>query len=348
MLQWFTNRMQLAGLMAFLAKKTVPQHRHSFWYFWGGLALFFFLIQLITGMLLTLYYSPTPSSAHESVEFIIKEVPFGWLVRSLHSWSANLMIFSVFVHLFSTFFMKAYRKPRELMWVSGVLLLFLVLGFGFTGYLLPWDNTSYFATQIGTEIPRSIPILGDFAAMLLRGGEYVAEESMKRLFALHVVILPILTLILVVFHLVLNQVQGTSTPIGARLKGPGIPFYPNYMYRDLIAWTIGLIILSAFALLSPVNLGIKADPFASAPLGIKPEWYFLTLYQTMRFAPSTIFGMNGEMVVNIVVLLTGATLIGVPFLDRRAATGKVSPAFTVLGISALAYMLIAITAAYLY
>ena len=347
MLQWLDKRIKFSAVVDFLGAKTVPRHRHSFWYLFGGLAFFFFVIQLITGMLLMVYYSPTPDTANESVQFIIKEVPMGWLVRSLHSWSANLMVFCVLVHFFSSFFMKAYRSPRELLWLSGVLLLFLVLGFGFTGYLLPWDNTAYFATQIGTEIPRSIPLVGDLIVTLLRGGEFVAEESLKRLFALHVVILPIITLLIVLIHLILNQVHGTSTPVGVKQINPGIPFYPNYLYRELIAWTIGLIILIWFALLFPVHLGSKADPFASAPIGIKPEWYFLTLYQTLRFVPATVLGLSSETLVNLGVMFVGLGLIGVPFLDRSASKDEASPVFTVIGIAAVFYMCIAIAAAYL-
>lgn len=347
MLEWLKDRMKLATLIGFLSKKNIPQHKHSFWYLLGGLSLFFFLIQLITGMLLMIYYSPTPNTAYESVQFIITQVPMGWLVRSLHSWSANLMVFCVLVHLFSTFFMKAYRKPRELMWLSGVLLLFLVLGFGFTGYLLPWDTTAYFATQIGTEIPRSIPVIGDFMVTLLRGGEFVAEESLKRLFALHVVILPVVTIVIVLFHLILNQIHGTSIPIGIKLKKPAIPFYPNYIYRDMLAWTIGLLALLYFALLFPIQLGIKADPYASAPIGIKPEWYFLTLYQTLRLVPPVILGLSSETVVNIGVLLVVLALLAVPFLDRKATHEQPSPIFTVVGAAGLLYMSIAIITAYL-
>src|SRR5437867_8592594 len=126
---WVDDRLHLNSFLQFLSRKRVPRHKHSFWYIFGGLTLFFFIIQLVTGMMLLLYYSATPNTAHESVTFLINQVPFGWLMRTLHSWSANLMVGTMFVHLFSVYFMKAYRKPREVMWFSGVILLFLVLGF---------------------------------------------------------------------------------------------------------------------------------------------------------------------------------------------------------------------------
>ncbi|MEK7251247.1 MAG: cytochrome b N-terminal domain-containing protein, partial [Bacteroidota bacterium] len=197
------------------------------------------MIQVVTGILLALYYKPSPEQAYESVQRIVNEVPYGWLVRSIHSWAANLMVGSLFVHMFSAFLMKAYRKPRELMWISGVLLLFLVLGFCFTGYLLPWDTIAYFATLIGTEVPKTVPIVGDWGVSLLKGGEEIGAETLSRMYVIHITILPLITLVIVGFHLLLNQVFGSSVPMGVEEKSPPIPFFPNFLYRDLIAWTVG-------------------------------------------------------------------------------------------------------------
>lgn len=345
--QWLDERIHLQLLLEFLSTKTVPRHKHSFWYLFGGLSLFFFIIQVITGILLLFYYSPTPNTANESVRFIITEVSFGWLMRSVHSWSANLMIACVLIHFFSVYFMKAYRKPREVMWFSGVLLLFVVLGFGFTGYLLPWDTTAYFATQIGTEVPRTIPVIGEMVVSLLRGGEFIAEESLKRLFALHVAILPLCSLLLILFHLTLNQVHGTSIPLGVTPKKPGIPFYPNYIYRYLIFWLAGGLLLLFLALMFPVQLGVKANPLASAPVGIKPEWYFLSLFETLRLVPSQILSINGEMIVNLGVMLVGLMVFIIPVIDRNASRNQSSPIFTVIGLIAIAYMAVTMTLAYL-
>ncbi|HTK83348.1 MAG TPA: cytochrome bc complex cytochrome b subunit [Bacteroidota bacterium] len=344
---WLNDRLRYRTTLELLARKLVPQHRHSFWYFFGGLSFFFFVIQIVTGMLLLVYYSPTPETAHESVSFLMTQVPYGWLIRSVHGWSANLMIGCVLVHLVSTFFMKAYRRPRESMWVTGVVLLFLVMGFGFTGYLLPWDTVSYFATQIGTEIPRSIPVIGSLAVKLIRGGDYIAADSLRRMFALHVVILPLISIILVAFHLILNQVHGSSVPLRTNANGPGIPFYPNYLFRDLIAWTIALGAAVILALLLPVSLGPKAEPMASAPGGIRPEWYFLSLYETLRLLPGEILGMNTEMLVNVGVGIATLVLLLVPFLDRRAHRGEPSPVYTWIGIFTILYIGVSTTLAYL-
>lgn len=345
--RWLKDRAPVDPVLESLHGKAVPRHKHSFWYLFGGLSLFFFAVQLVTGMLLLVYYSPTPATAHESVEFIMTQVPHGWLVRSVHSWAANLMIASVLLHLFSTYLMKAYRKPRELTWMSGVILLMIVLGFGFTGYLLPWDTVAYFATQIGTEVPRSLPIIGPLAASLLRGGEFVEAESLTRLFALHVAILPLLSLGLIALHLVLVHTHGMSKPIGLEQRSSTVPFYPNFLYRDFLAWTAGLSLLAMLVLMFPVQLGPKADPFASAPVGIKPEWYFLVLFQTLRMMPATVLGLGGEMVVNAVVMLVGLGLILVPFLDRKASREEPSRAFTVIGWAGFLYMALTIGLAYL-
>ena len=344
---WLDKRLHFQVILDFLANKKVPRHKHSHWYLFGGLSLLFFVVQIVTGILLLLYYSPTPETAHESVQFIMTQVPFGWLVRSIHSWSANLMVACILIHFFSVYFMKAYRTPREMMWFSGTILLFIVLGFGFTGYLLPWDTTAYFATQIGTEIPRTMPVIGEFIVNVLRGGEYIAEESLRRLFALHIIVLPLISTIVVLFHLILNQVYGTSIPIGIQTKEPGTPFYPNYIYRDGITWMVGIIVLCLCAMLLPAQLGTKADPLASAPLGIKPEWYFLPLYQTLRFVPAQIFGINSEIIVNFLVVLLGLLVVGVPLLDRNANKGEQSPIFTLVGIVAIIYISVAISLAYL-
>jgi len=344
---WLRERLPVSDdVFAFFAKKSVPRHRHSVWYYFGGLTLFFLLVQVITGVLLALYYKPSPEHAHQSVSTIINDVPYGWLIRSLHSWGANLMIATLFIHMFSAFLLKAYRKPRELMWLSGVLLLFLVLGFGFTGYLLPWDTMAYFATLIGTEVPKTLPIIGDWGVGLLKGGDDIGAETLTRMYTIHIVILPLTSLIIVSFHLLTNQLLGSSMPLGVEEKRPAIRFFPNFLYRDLIAWTLGFISLLALATLIPWGLGERADPFASAPLGIKPEWYFLPLYQTLRIVPSTVFSVSGEFFVNGIVGLVAVLWAGIPFLDRKASRGEKSRLFTVLGILLIAYLAITIILAY--
>jgi cytochrome b6 len=149
---WFDDRIHFDDIIKFAAKKYVPVHSHSIWYYFGGVTLFLFIIQVFSGILLLLYYKGSEDLAFESIQFIMTKVEFGWLIRSVHSWSANLMVLAAFIHMFSVYFTKAYRKPREITWVTGMLMFFLALGFGFSGYLLPWNELALFATKVGTDI----------------------------------------------------------------------------------------------------------------------------------------------------------------------------------------------------
>ena len=186
---WVDERLGLSELAAFARHKTVPVHSQSFWYYWGGISLFLFIVQCFTGVLLLVYYQPG-ADAYESVRQITFVMNFGWLIRSAHAWAASLMIFSILVHMFSVYFMKAYRKPRELGWLSGMALLGIASVFGFSGYLLPMDELSYFATKVGLQIPAAIPFVGEAIASMLRGGPDVSDFTVHRFFALHVVVLP--------------------------------------------------------------------------------------------------------------------------------------------------------------
>ncbi len=343
---WLEERLPIDFISGYLKKKEVPRHKHSIWYYFGGLTLFFFVVQLVTGLLLMLYYRPTPDEAYASILFIVNEVSFGWLIRSMHSWAANLMIAMLFIHMTSVFFMKAYRPPREFLWFTGIGLLGIVLGFGFTGYLLPWDEVAYYATQIGTEIPKSIPLIGPFAVSLLRGGEDIGAATLTRMFSIHVAILPLLTLILIGIHLFLNQTYGVSKPIRTVETKKAIPFLPNFLLRDVRMWLIAFLVLLGISILSPWKLGPEANLLAPAPEGIKPEWYFLPLYQTLKFVPPVIWRLDGEALVNIFFLLGGAVLFFIPLLDRKARAGKSGKLMQSAGIIVLIYLVTTTLIAY--
>ena len=322
--QWVDERFGWEALTAPLRKKAVPVHRYSYWYFLGGMTLFLFVIQVITGALLLLYYRPGADEAFESVQFIMTQVQFGWLVRSIHVWSANLLIFTAFAHMFSVLFLKSYRKPRELTWVSGMVLLFLILGFGFTGYLLPWNTLSYFATKVGTAIPGQIPLIGRLTLIFLRGGEDVTGATLNRMFGFHVAILPGIATLLILLHLGLIQWFGISVPPKVENEWKQSPashreirFFPNFALRELMAWYVALGALGALAALFPWNLGVKADPFASAPAGIKPEWYFLFMFQSLRLIPAKIVGIDGELLGILGFGALAAMAVLLPFLDRE-------------------------------
>lgn len=235
--------------------------------------------------------------------------------------------------------MQAYRPPREMMWISGVVLLGLVLGFGFTGYLLPWDEMAFYATQIGTEIPKSIPIVGESIMVLLRGGQEIGSATLTRMYSLHVVVLPLATLLIVGLHLFLNQYYGVSTPVKTTKRKNSIQFFPNYMLRDLRVWLIAFLALLSVAMIYPWGLGEEADILKPAPEGIKPEWYFLPLYQTLKIVPPRIWYFDGEALVNIVFLFGGILLIVLPFIDRRSRNEERNIFIKVAGLIVLIYLI---------
>jgi cytochrome b6 len=257
--------------------------------------------------------------------------------------------------MFSAYLMKAYRAPREITWVTGVLLFFILMGFGFSGYLLPWNELAFFATKVGTDIAGAVPVLGDFLLRFLRGGTHVTGATLTRFFGLHVAILPAMTTLLLGLHFLLIQKQGMSVPPGveaaaARDKKPirEMPFFPHFLLRDLVGWFAALAILASLAALFPWELGQKADPFVSAPAGIRPEWYFLWMFQTLKYIPSRILWLDGETVGILAFSLAGLFWLLVPFLDRSEAGSVRSKLFTLFGGLAIVYILIMSAIAYLH
>jgi cytochrome b6 len=336
--KFLDERFLISDLVAFGRKKTVPEHRRSFWYFFGGICLFLTALQVATGVLLLLYYTPSIDAAHESVQFIMSEVKFGWLIRSVHSWSANLLIGLLFIHMFSTFFLKAYRKPRELTWITGFLLLVLFMAFGFSGYLLPWNELSYFATRVGTDIAGSLPLVGPWLKSVILGGPEVSQATLSRFFWFHVALLPLAALMLIGVHVLLVQTLGMSKPIGEKGKKE-IPFFPDFLYKDALGWTLILVLVGVLCVFLPWEVGTKADPLASTPLGIKPEWYFTFMFSTLKLVPAHILSLEGEKLAILAFMAGGLLWLLVPFLDRRAAREERSPLFSWIGAALAAYIL---------
>jgi cytochrome b6 len=341
---WLDERFGWDTLTEPLRHKSVPLHNLSYWYFLGGITLFLFGIQVGTGILLLLYYRPSANEAFESVQYIMTRVQFGWLVRSIHSWAANLMIFTAFAHMFSVLFLRAYRKPRELTWVTGMILLFLVMGFGFSGYLLPWNTLAFFATKVGTEIAGQVPLVGKSTMIFLRGGEEVTGATLSRFFGFHVAVLPGLTTVLILLHVALIQKFGMSVPprvAQLRAAEPAqareMKFFPNFLLRELMAWYIALGVLGTLAAIMPWGLGTKADPFAAAPAGIKPEWYFLFMFQTLKLIPAKVGFVDGEVLGILTFGLAGLVWILLPFLDS-SGRGRGQRWILGAGIFALLYI----------
>jgi quinol-cytochrome oxidoreductase complex cytochrome b subunit len=345
---WLEERLGWRAAQQLIEHKEVPQHRHSLWYYFGGMTLFLFCVQVGTGILLLLYYRPSAEQAFESVQFIMTEVQFGWLIRSVHSWSANLMIAAAFVHMFSTLFLRAFRRPREITWVSGALLLFLALGFGFSGYLLPWNKLAFFATKVGTDIAGVVPVIGPFLLRFLRGGDEVTGATLTRFFGFHVAILPAVTTTILALHVYLVQKHGMSTPPSLdRKEVPRMKFVPDFLMRDLVGWLAAVAVLAALAALFPWELGEKADPFAPAPAGIKPEWYFVFMFQTLKYIPGKVLGLDGEVLGILFFGLLGLLLVATPFIAApRRKEGRVN-LLAVAGLVAVVYIVALSALAYL-
>jgi quinol-cytochrome oxidoreductase complex cytochrome b subunit len=311
---WLERRTKLGPVVQASLHVRIPMSART--YYFGGIALFLFGIQVVTGTLLSLYYKATPEAAYESVQFITSDVTFGWLIRSIHHWTANLMILFVALHLVRVFVQAAYKYPRELTWVLGCLLLMVTLGFGFTGYLLPWDQRAYWATVVGTEIAGGVPMIGEALLLLLRGGTDVSGDTMSRFFGIHVLVLPLLLGAILAGHLVLVHQLGLANPKRPEPREarpepdhePLRPFFPHYLIDELIAWYVILAVLVVLASLFPAGLEGQANPLQT-PAHTKPEWYYLGVYELLKLVPDKLLG--------ILIPIVGVGLLVVwPFLDR--------------------------------
>ncbi len=349
LITYFDDRFKISELAQFAKKKKVPEHRHSIWYYFGGICLFLFVLQVITGILLLLYYTPSVDSAYESIHFIMSQVKFGWLIRSVHSWSANILIGAIFIHMFSAFFLKAYRPPRELTWITGFFLLLIFLFFGFSGYLLPWNELSFFATRIGTDIAGTVPLIGETIKTFILGGPSVSGATITRFFWLHVAVLPAITLVILGIHVLLVQILGMSKPIGLPYSEvKEVSFFPDFILKDSLGWILILAIIGVLCVFFPWEIGEKADPFAPTPLDIQPEWYFLFLFTTLKMIPAHILFLEGEIMAIFGIMIGALIWMLVPYLDRNASRERRSPLFTVFGYIVLIYIIVLTALSYLH
>ncbi len=311
--QWFDERADVTGTVAALLHVDIPKNAQTFYL--GGLSLFLFGVQVATGILLSLYYRGSPEEAYNSILRIMNEVRFGWLIRSVHSWSAQLMVIAVVLHMLRVVVQAAYQRPREMTWMSGVLLLIATMGFGFSGYLLPWDQRAYWATTIGSEMAGSVPLVGPVLLELMRGGAEVTGATLTRFQGVHMLVMPLGLGGVLLVHLYLLHRQGLvalpNTPPDQPVEKT--PFWPDYLLDELVAWYIGLTVLIVLASLFPAGLEARANPL-NTPAHIKPEWYFLSFYQALKFIPR---------IVAILVAFVGlAVIFFLPFIDRAPRDPK--------------------------
>ncbi|MCH8879737.1 MAG: cytochrome bc complex cytochrome b subunit [Planctomycetes bacterium] len=316
--------------------KRLPPHT-GWGHVFGSLALMLYISQVLTGILLLVYYRPTPEEAHESIKHITGAVPFGWFYRQLHAWGATLMIIALLLHMCRTYFMGAYKKPRELTWVTGVFLFMATITFGFTGYLLPWNELAYWATTVGTEVAGAVPFVGQWVMEFLRGGPGVGHETLSRFFLIHVIILPWFTFAIIGLHLFLMRAQNLATldPVGEEKKTPpecGIPFHPVHSAKEVSVALLTFGILASLAVLSPWEIGEPANPLVT-PEAIKPEWYFLPTYQLLKYFSGPLGKIVGIMVSFVPFIL----MFLWPFIDRgKERHPKKRPLAVGLGVLAVA------------
>lgn len=290
---------------------------HTGWaHVFGSLALLTFLSQFLTGILLLLYYRPTLKEAHESIQYITGDVPFGWLIRQLHAWGATLMMIAVILHMVRTYFMGSFKRPRELTWVIGVMLFLVTMVFGFTGYLLPWNQLSYWATTVGTEVVGAVPFAGEWLKHVLLGGPNVGQETLSRFFLIHVAILPWVLVILMTLHLILMRFHNLAPleDVGRERPFPpesGVPFWPVHMAKEACVAMVCLGVLLTLSVLYPWEIGEPADALET-PEGIKPEWYFLPTYQLLKYFSGSTGKFLGILVSGVPFIL----LFVWPFLER--------------------------------
>jgi quinol-cytochrome oxidoreductase complex cytochrome b subunit len=327
---WAQERTPSAELGSLLRKKTVPLHAHYIWYFLGGMILFALTVQIVTGILLIVYYEPSVSDnpavpgAHESVRRMVESLPHGWWIRSLHHWSAHLMIATVLLHLLSVLLMKAYRRPREVIWWSGLVLFALTLTAGFTGYLLPWNSLSFAATRVGSGIAAAAPFAGPLVRTLLLGGPDVSGVTLTRFFGLHVVVIPLLILATVGAHLVLVMYHGSSVPSAMKRQADAgrpartVRFWPEFALRDFRLAMLAVAVLLVVAFMFPPPVGTRAEPLAPTPENVKPEWYFFPVFKMLKLLPTRALGLENLQLGVVVMGLIGATLLAMPLLDTGA------------------------------
>ncbi|MCW5942073.1 MAG: cytochrome b N-terminal domain-containing protein [Fimbriimonadaceae bacterium] len=282
----------------------------GWWQTLGNLLLTLLLFQFVTGFALAMYYAPSPSSAYHSVKHLTETVPLGSFVRGLHMWGSGAIVVTVVLHILRVFYWGSYKKPRELTWVFGVLIFNVVLGFSFTGYLLPWDQKAYWATVVGTRIAATVPFVGPDLLRLIRGGEEVGALTLTRFYAIHVMLLPASLVVLTGLHLYLVRRLHIAGPVLPQ-KGKPVPFFPVQLFRDAIVVLVGLGIVVYLALAFPPAIEAMADP-AGTDFTPRPEWYFLGLYELLKIVP------QGYEVLATVVIpgLISLGMLFLPWLDR--------------------------------
>ena len=326
---WIDQRFPLTKLWKDQVSEYYAPKNFNFWYYFGSLALLILVNQLVTGIFLTMNYKPSSAEAFSSVEYIMRDVNWGWLIRYLHSTGASAFFIVVYLHMFRALLYGSHRKPRELLWIFGCLIFLLLMAEGFMGYVLPWGNMSYWGAQVIVSLFGSLPVVGQSLVEWIRGDYYIADATLNRFFALHVAALPLALIFLVIAHLMALHEVGSNNPDGIEIhdhKGAdghpldGIPFHPYYTVKDLVGVAGFLVIFCAVIFFAPTfgGLFLESPNFEPAnalqtPPHIAPVWYFTPFYAMLRAVPS----FAGTQVWGVLVMGASiAVLFFVPWLDR--------------------------------
>jgi len=331
-LGWIDQRFPLTSTyQAHLSEYYAPKN-FNFWYFFGSLALLVLVIQIVTGIFLVMHYKPDAAKAFQSVEYIMRDVPWGWLVRYMHSTGASMFFVVVYLHMMRGLLYGSYRKPRELIWIFGVAIFLCLMAEAFFGYLLPWGQMSYWGAQVIVNLFSAIPLIGPDLAIWIRGDYVVSDATLNRFFSFHVIAIPLVLLGLVAAHLVALHEVGSNNPDGIEIKEKkgadgkpldGIPFHPYYTVHDILGVGVFLMVFSAIVFFAPemggyfleYNNFIPADPLKT-PAHIAPVWYFTPFYSILRAITFPFLGLDAKFWG--VVAMGGAVVIlfFLPWLDK--------------------------------
>jgi quinol-cytochrome oxidoreductase complex cytochrome b subunit len=287
---WIQERLPISGdQIREMTNEPVPNHLKKWWFALGGTPAYLFLIQIFTGILLAVYYQPSPATAYESVRYITDEVNFGWYLRSMHKWAATFMIASVILHQMRVFFTGAYRKPREINWMVGMLLLICTLMTGFTGYSLVYEQLSYWGATVGTNIADGTPFIGGFLKKMMLAGDVYNDQTLPRFFILHAAVLPVTMVILLMIHIAIIRIQGVTEmhfQDDRKDEPKYFNFFPEHLMTELMIGLILMVLLSVLSTILPATMGPKADPLIT-PEVIKPEWFFYVMFRWLKLFSRT-------------------------------------------------------------
>lgn len=338
LIKWFDERVPFDWeQLKHFSSEPIPQHLKLWWYCLGGTPLYLFLVQVVTGIALTFYYVPDPAKAYESVRYITQEAPFGWWIRGIHRWSAELMVVAVILHMMRVFFTGGYRRPRELNWVIGMTLLITILTFGFTGYSLIYNQVSYWAAVVGTNIAAAVPFVGPSLAGFMRGGPVISANTLTRFYVLHIGILPTVAFGLLALHITFIRLHGITefdTP-ETKEEERHFPFFPDHLLTEISLGVFLIFLVSQLAIIFPAQLGDPANP-AITPEHIKPEWYFYPVFRWLKLFPFQV----GIVSALFVVLIMFAWPWIDQMIEQRAKGKDISVYIGIMAVIAMTVLII--------